>query len=867
MTDTSLSLRPDFVLAHADWVRNLAGKLVQDPHLAEDLAQSTCMTAMLRPPQSRGNLRNWLFTILRNSQRQDARRESKRRQIESGAARPEALPSAEELVTRAQEHGRVVEGVLSLAEPYRSTVLLRYFEDLPPRRIAERQKVSVNTVNTRLARAHALLRKRLQGMHADDRRAYLAALLPIARPRSVGFSLSIGAAFMKTKNAIFASIALAASIAIAWPFVMGESPADASGTNPLPVEMEGVALETETQTIAERSAVEIPVVTAVDSPAATEARPLLQGLALDLNAAPVAELSIFSEGALGTQLAEDEQSQAESDLSGQFHIPLPEGPRRLRAEKAGLTTLFFPRIGPNDLENGLEPILVVVPSVSLAGQVHDEQGRPLPSASVSISLPQDLRTRFSRVLEHSSTATWAVKTESSGQFELTDAGYVAGSTLRITLQGFLPFSQELSANSDMAIAVTLRKPSAVDGAIVGQVVDAAGNPVADAKVSLGSAESRSDAEGRFQLALADAGKADEMQAIKRGYLPASKQLDREQEGNAEFVYLSMGDEPLHIRGRVLDANGEPIAGAKVWAQNPGVVSSLDGRMASMEGYLNGGLTRQEMRDKFFRNGELIGDPVELRENTSTAIWGWAKTDENGDYDLGGLLDKPYGLTAILPESLVQVDAGPFQAGMVGADILVPAAAVHPLVAGQLVSRNGSPIPNANISAQCDPMSLGTSGGSRTTVHASGRNAVSDENGRFRIKNLGTSRVYLRIDGDSVLPIEYGRGHEEGITAVADQPIDNLRIVVPVRIHFRVELSDANLADQICALDAEGKRLGINQITPNGRTTRRAFDLQGGQSEVLSVSDAVSSFALLKGDETLRTIPFSPRYGEVNVIRN
>ena len=38
---------------------------------------------------------------------------------------------------------------LALPEPYRSTIVLRFFKALPPRRVAERQGVPVETVRTR----------------------------------------------------------------------------------------------------------------------------------------------------------------------------------------------------------------------------------------------------------------------------------------------------------------------------------------------------------------------------------------------------------------------------------------------------------------------------------------------------------------------------------------------------------------------------------------------------------------------------------------------------------------------------------------------------------------------------------------------
>lgn len=48
-----------------------------------------------------------------------------------------------------------------LAEPYRSTVALRFFESLPPRTIALRMSAPVETVRTRLKTAIERLRANL----------------------------------------------------------------------------------------------------------------------------------------------------------------------------------------------------------------------------------------------------------------------------------------------------------------------------------------------------------------------------------------------------------------------------------------------------------------------------------------------------------------------------------------------------------------------------------------------------------------------------------------------------------------------------------------------------------------------------------
>jgi hypothetical protein len=55
----------------------------------------------------------------------------------------------------------LVESVLGLEKMYRTAVLLRFYDDLPPRAIARRLNIPVATVRTRVQRATEMLRRDL----------------------------------------------------------------------------------------------------------------------------------------------------------------------------------------------------------------------------------------------------------------------------------------------------------------------------------------------------------------------------------------------------------------------------------------------------------------------------------------------------------------------------------------------------------------------------------------------------------------------------------------------------------------------------------------------------------------------------------
>lgn len=169
------------LLAHAAWVRRLAGCLVRDDALADDLTQETFMAALRHPPTAELPPRPWLGQVVRNLVRMRARGERRRGAREEAVAADPADPveSPEQLVARAQAQQSLASLVVGLAEPYRATVLLRFYEGLSAADIAARQGVPAGTVRWRLKTALDRLRTELDRSHSGDRRAWQLALAPL----------------------------------------------------------------------------------------------------------------------------------------------------------------------------------------------------------------------------------------------------------------------------------------------------------------------------------------------------------------------------------------------------------------------------------------------------------------------------------------------------------------------------------------------------------------------------------------------------------------------------------------------------------------------------------------------------------------
>ncbi len=156
--------------------------------------------------------------------------------------------NAESAITRSEENSGRARLALVNRSGYRSTLLLRFFDDLAPGAIAERTAVPVETVKTRLKRGLAQLRNHMQREFAGDERSLNAALLFLG-----GNTLVVSKA-MKVGFAASALIALAATL----PLLVrsgGRTPDGATMQTPLatPAEVRAHAGESATASEADRS--------------------------------------------------------------------------------------------------------------------------------------------------------------------------------------------------------------------------------------------------------------------------------------------------------------------------------------------------------------------------------------------------------------------------------------------------------------------------------------------------------------------------------------------------------------------------------------------------------------------------------------
>src|SRR6185436_13653056 len=175
------AITPEDLLAHSAWLQRLAARLVE-PSSAEDLVQETWAAAVRAQPDRDRPLRPWLAEVLRNLVRMRARGAARwRTRAEKVRASDDvALPSPEELLTYHEAQRMVAEEVARLEEPFRSAVLLCYGQGMEPSEIARRLSIPAGTVRWRLKRGLDEVRDKLDQRYGHDRRAWCAALAPLA---------------------------------------------------------------------------------------------------------------------------------------------------------------------------------------------------------------------------------------------------------------------------------------------------------------------------------------------------------------------------------------------------------------------------------------------------------------------------------------------------------------------------------------------------------------------------------------------------------------------------------------------------------------------------------------------------------------
>lgn len=156
-------------LEHLDALYGYAMTLTRDKTEAEDLVQETYLRAVkaANPPAAEGNLKAWLFVVMRNAWLNIARhRQNGRRIFEFEVDEPvgvasDAASNPHVVYLRKLEREQVRAAIEKLPDAYREIVVLRDLEGFSYHEIATVLNCPAGTVMSRLGRAREKLREAL----------------------------------------------------------------------------------------------------------------------------------------------------------------------------------------------------------------------------------------------------------------------------------------------------------------------------------------------------------------------------------------------------------------------------------------------------------------------------------------------------------------------------------------------------------------------------------------------------------------------------------------------------------------------------------------------------------------------------------
>ncbi len=219
-------------LAHNAWLRRLVTRLVAPEHV-DDVVQDTFVQLTSHPPRHSKSPRGWLAQVARNTLRMRARGDVRRHAREVAADDPATAPDPETVVVRMQRLRVLLRLVEQLEEPFRSTVLLHYFEGLSLAEIARRTDTPGGTVRWRLQAGLQKLRARLDEEYDGSREVWLSAFAPLGTTPDGVFREAVTGVSVNTTKKFIVAAAILGTVGIAAATSAGGAPVAGMSSPPI----------------------------------------------------------------------------------------------------------------------------------------------------------------------------------------------------------------------------------------------------------------------------------------------------------------------------------------------------------------------------------------------------------------------------------------------------------------------------------------------------------------------------------------------------------------------------------------------------------------------------------------------------------
>lgn len=584
---------PEHLLEHAGYVRQLARELAFDAHLARDLEQEIWLAALQHVPADLRHPRAWLATVARSLAWRARRGASRRAERERFVAGDESVPSTEQILEREELRAQIVRAVLALDEPYRSALVLRYLEELPPQVAAERLGVPLQTLRTRVKRGVEELERRLEREHGGNHGAWCLSLVlglrlePASHWSLAGkalLALVTGGLVVSLPQKMLAATAALALLVAGWMV-----------WKPLALPARGAELEARSS----QGAAGLEREGALSTPDSGAQRTIAAAAADPLPSAPepraTGSLRLRVEWSDGTPAAGIGVRLVDSASFGQ------EALRFFRTDERGeIACDSVPRgVGVLRIDRWLEEVrfdlwsspsvekTVRLPAgVDLVGRVRTSEGTPVADARVLLTTPWDAAVELE-----------LARSASDGSFRVRSLVDPGPGALLATKEGFVATpAVHLYRGTELLREVELVFEGSA-GVLAGRVLDPRGQPVAGALVAAGDPRgfrserradgsrvdrglmlgTRSDADGAYRLEglvpgtrtlwvrarATDAGSL----AVWRGEVELGVQGETRRD-----IRLEAG---VEVAGRVIDAHGDGVFGALVETRGSREGAELD----------------------------------------------------------------------------------------------------------------------------------------------------------------------------------------------------------------------------------------------------------------------------------------------------
>ncbi len=562
---------------HGPMVLHACRTVLRDAHEAEDAFQATFLILALKAGSIRGqhSLASWLYSVAYNVAATARSSAARRRAHEWRAGRRRPLAIVEDA---RDDLGPVIhEELHRIPARYRAVLVLCYLEGLTQREAAQKLGWPIGTVQSRLARGRQRLRGRLARRGLDPSPAVLTLALSSEAPRVV-LPAPLANATVRLALAMGPARALAIGAGPVAAMRLAERVARTMFVSKVLTTSVTVLLAA--GVIALGAAVYAYQGARVSSPepAKVDSTPRAGGAARPVNGKAEGELLLCAVAAETGEPIEgvsidywcvigDKRQKATVTTGEDGTAVIEWDPRKRWSVDCGSPRASRARADPHPLGRPAAPVelpamkeLRFEPGTTIGGILHDEAGHPVAGATVDVHAPGDRVRRGQLRLHPGFPHDGCPGPMAAGRRSPKNLAGVGG---RTNHPHYRPSDVVASRNLD---SVTILKKGL---AVTGRVVDAAGRPVPGARAIIGhdtwgsnSPTASTNERGEFTLENCVAGPS-LITVQAEGFAPRIQDV-----GSTSGPHPSNSDWPRParvLRGRVVDVQGNPVAGTNVVA--------------------------------------------------------------------------------------------------------------------------------------------------------------------------------------------------------------------------------------------------------------------------------------------------------------